>query len=107
MATLSGRRMDDDHIPKDLLYGELASGSQGTGCPQLCYKDTFKWNMKACDIIVENRTLWKQQVSPGRKRGVSAMHDATKDNRARRGKVVIKTKKLLLQISDMRHPPPK
>jgi uncharacterized membrane protein len=31
--------MGDVRIPKDLLYGELASGERKRGRPQLCYKD--------------------------------------------------------------------
>ena len=54
------------------IYAELASGSQGVACLQLCYKDVCKCDMMACNIdtkswelIVENRTLWTQQVSHG------------------------------------------
>ena len=69
-------RMEDGHIPKDLLYGKLATGARCRGHPQLCFKDVCKHDMKACNIKTEsweafadNRTLWKQQVSQGLKGG--------------------------------------
>jgi hypothetical protein len=37
--------MDDGRIPKDILYGELA-----TGRPALCYKDFCKRDLKSCNI---------------------------------------------------------
>ena len=40
------RRMDDGRIPKNLLYGELASGSRSQGRLRLRYKDTCKRDMK-------------------------------------------------------------
>jgi hypothetical protein len=65
-------RMGDGRIPKDLLYGELASGERKTGPPQLCYKDVCKRDLKACNIqptgrswedSASSRTVWKQQVA--------------------------------------------
>ena len=41
---------EDGRIPKDVLYGELASGSRRVGRPALCYKDTCKREMKTCNI---------------------------------------------------------
>ena len=35
-------RMKDGRIPKDLLYGELATGKRPTGRPQLRFKDVCK-----------------------------------------------------------------
>ena len=35
-------RMEDGRIPKDLLYGELATGKKPTERPQLCFKDVCK-----------------------------------------------------------------
>ncbi len=43
-------RMEDGRIPKDILYGELASGTRRSGHPTVCYKDTCKRDLKACDI---------------------------------------------------------
>ena len=42
--------MDEGHIPKDLLYGELATSSCPVGCPVLHFKDVCKSNMKLTDI---------------------------------------------------------
>ena len=75
-------RMEDGHIPKDLLYGELVIGARCRGHPQLCYKDVCKCDMKACNIdtdsweaFADDRTLWKQQVSQGLKRGEAAIQE--------------------------------
>ena len=69
-------RMEEGCIPKDLHFGELATGARCRGCPQLCYKDVCKHDMKACNIHTESweafadgKTLWKQQVSQGLNRG--------------------------------------
>ena len=59
-------RMPDGRIPKDLLYGELASGKRSTGRPQLRYCDVVKRDMKTMDIGTEsweslaaNRSKWR------------------------------------------------
>ena len=39
-------RMDDGRIPKDLLFGELSSGTRPTGRPALRYKDVCKRDLK-------------------------------------------------------------
>lgn len=46
--------MEDGRIPKDILYGELASGKRSVGRPQLRYKDVCKRDMKALNINSEN-----------------------------------------------------
>ncbi|KAL7865388.1 hypothetical protein SRHO_G00106350 [Serrasalmus rhombeus] len=58
--------MEDGRIPKDIFYGELASGKRPQGRPQLRYKDVCKCNMKALDINTEiwedtaaNRSNWR------------------------------------------------
>ena len=39
-------RMDDGRIPKDTLYGELATGTRPTGRPALRLKDVLKRDLK-------------------------------------------------------------
>ena len=48
------RRMEDGRIPKDILYGELASGNRTVGRPQLRYKDVCERDMKALGINTES-----------------------------------------------------
>ena len=49
--------MKDGRIPKDIFYGELASGRRTKGHPQLRYKDVCKRDMKALDI---NTDSWEE-----------------------------------------------
>ena len=46
--------MEDGRIPKDILYGELASGRRSKGRPQLRYKGVCKRDIKALDINTES-----------------------------------------------------
>ena len=43
-------RMEDGRIPKDLLFGELATGARPTGRPSLRFKDVCKRDLKDCAI---------------------------------------------------------
>ena len=68
--------MNDSRFPKDLLYGELATGARSKGRPHLRFKDVCKRDMKACNIDTEsweafadNRIMWKQLVSQGLENG--------------------------------------
>ncbi|KAL8559123.1 hypothetical protein ACOMHN_046171 [Nucella lapillus] len=45
-------RMQDGRLPKDILYGELATGSRPTGRPVLRYKDVCKRDLKDCGIVL-------------------------------------------------------
>jgi len=65
-------RMDDGRIPKDLLYGELATGSRPVGRPALRFKDVCKRDMKNCDIdpltweaTAVDRSTWRATVKTG------------------------------------------
>ncbi len=40
-------RMQDGRIPKDIMYGELASGTRPTGRPAFRYKDICNHDLKA------------------------------------------------------------
>ena len=44
-------RMHDGSVPKDILYGELATGSRPTGRPTLRYKDVLKRDLKGGGIV--------------------------------------------------------
>ena len=46
--------MEDGRIPKDILYGEFASGRRTKGRPQLRYKDVCKRDINALDINTES-----------------------------------------------------
>ena len=43
-------RMEDGRIPKDLLFGELATGTRPLGRPSLRFKDICKQDLKDCRI---------------------------------------------------------
>jgi len=43
-------RMEDGRIPKNILYGELASSKRSVGRLQLRYKDVCKRDLEALDI---------------------------------------------------------
>ena len=65
-------RMPDGRIPKDLLYGELATGKRAKGRPQLRFKDVCKRDMKALDIdperweeLADDRDRWRQELGRG------------------------------------------
>ena len=62
-------RMQDGRIPKDILFGELATGSRPIGRPKLRYKDTCKQDLKAGGIalsgieaVAADRSAWKLVV---------------------------------------------
>ena len=67
-----GGRMSADRLPKNILYGELASVSRPIGRPMLRYKDVSKRDLKACGIelrswecIAADRNLWRAATSAG------------------------------------------
>ena len=84
-------RMPDGRIPKDLLYGELASGKRPTGRPQLRYSDAVRRDMKAVDIDTEsweilaaNRSKWRETLTKHLKAGEEKLTQAATERRARR-----------------------
>ncbi|XP_076442830.1 uncharacterized protein LOC143281506 [Babylonia areolata] len=53
-------QMDDGRIHKDILYGELATGSRPAGRPVLCYRGVWKRDIRAGDMdpaVIANRPL--------------------------------------------------
>ena len=72
LSLLSQWRRDDGRIPKDLLYGQLATGSRRQGRPMFRFKDVCKRDMKACNIdpdiwesAANDRDSWRQSVQRG------------------------------------------
>ena len=58
--------MEDGRIPKDMLYGELATGSRPAGRPTIRYKDVCKRDLRAGDIaptdlkaLAADRNVWR------------------------------------------------
>ena len=67
------RRMEDGRLPKDVFYGELASGSRPVGRPMLRYKDVCRRDMKSAEInpdlweaAAADRSNWLASCSPDR-----------------------------------------
>ena len=85
-------RMEDGRIPKDLLYGELATWYRDKGRTQLRYKDVCKQDMKALNMdynnweaLAANRAAWKQELSASLKTGEQALK-AISEEMSRKGK---------------------
>ena len=82
-------RMDDGRIPKDILYGELASGRRSTDRSQLRYKDVVKRDMNALDIntatwedTAADSATWRSTLKQHLKAGEGKLMNATADKRA-------------------------
>ena len=65
-------RMGDGRIPKDVLYGELATGHRPAGRLALRFKDVCRCNLKLADIdqgsweqIADDRSAWWSAVRQG------------------------------------------
>ena len=64
--------MNDGRIPKDLLYGELATGKRPTGRPHLRFKDVRKRDLQALginsdswEVTATDRDAWRHTVEVG------------------------------------------
>ena len=63
-------RMEDDRIPKQTLYGQLADGTRSIGGQLKRFKDGLKANLKACGIppmelesLARDRSQWRASCS--------------------------------------------
>lgn len=63
-------RMNDNRLPKQLLYGELREGSRNVGGQKLRYKDVIKRHLKRVDcdvntweVTARDRKTWRGVVS--------------------------------------------
>ena len=85
-------RMEDGRIPKDLLYGELESGSRPIGRPKLRFKDVCKRDMLATGLPTDNwelhaadRSDWRSVCSLALQAGEERLKAEAVDRRAKRG----------------------
>ena len=85
------RRMEDGRIPKDILYGELATGKRKTGRPQLRFKDVCKRDMKALDMDIDSwedlasdRSGWRSTLHTQLQVGETKLLEKEAEKRARR-----------------------
>ena len=63
-------RMEDGRIPKDLLYGELATGKDQQDDPKLRFKDVCKRDLQALgintdswEVAATDRDAWRHSKS--------------------------------------------
>ena len=66
------QRMEDDRLPKQVLYSELSEGTRAVGRPKLRYKDLCKTTLRELNIdidnwegIAEDRGLWRSTIRDG------------------------------------------
>ena len=64
--------MNDEHLPKRLLYGELITGKCPVGRPKVQFKDSMKMSLKDLEIPVKtwerlatDQVRWQEQISRG------------------------------------------
>lgn len=84
-------RMQDRRIPKDVLYGELATRSRPKGRPHLRFKDVGKQDMKARNIdptcweaTAADRSQWRLAISTGILRSEKRREDLWEERKERR-----------------------
>ena len=84
-------RMHDGRLPKDILYGELATGSRPTGRPTLRYKDVLKRDLKAGGIepsgneaLAADRSGWRYTTKSAIKTAEQKREEQWEEKRARR-----------------------
>ena len=84
-------RKEDGRIPKDLLYGELESGSRPVGRPKLRFKDVCKRDMLATGLPTGNwethaadRGEWSSVCSRALQVGETRLKAEADEKRAKR-----------------------
>ena len=53
-------RIDDNHLLKAVMYGELSTRKHDKGAPYKRFKDSLKKSLLICNI---NRQLWETQAT--------------------------------------------
>ena len=84
-------RMQDGRLPKEILYGELATGSRPTGRPTLRYKDVLKRDLKAGGIapagfeaLAADRSGWRYTTESAIKTAEQKREKQWEEKRAHR-----------------------
>ena len=84
-------RMQDGRIPKDILFGELATGSRSTGRPLFRFKDVCKRDLKARNIssgnleaLVEDRVPWRHTINEAIRTSEKRREDKVEESKARK-----------------------
>ena len=83
--------MANGRIPKDMLYGELVTGTRTVGRPYLRYRETCERDMKLAGIdtttweaAADDRRHWRAVVKAGMRRGEDnrSVYEAVKREKA-------------------------
>ena len=84
-------RMPDGRIPKDILFGQLASGTRGRGRPHLRFKDVCKGDLVSAGIemhkwedLTANRDLWRHEIHQGSITSEEKLRQTADDKREER-----------------------
>ena len=81
-------RIQDGRIPKDILFGELATGSRSTGRPLLRFKDVCKRDLKAVlgnlETLVEDRVTWRHTINETIRTSKKRREDKMEESKARK-----------------------
>ena len=83
--------MHDGRLPKDILYGQLATGYRPTGRPMLRYKDVLKRDLKAGGIapagfeaLAADHSGWRHTTKSAIKTAEQKRGEQWEEKRARR-----------------------
>lgn len=92
--------IQDGHIPKDLLYGELASGRRPARQPQLHYRNVVRCDVKSVDINTES---WESLAAIRSKwRGTLTKHLKSREEKLKQ----VTMERQLQQTKDRTHMQP-
>ena len=95
-------RMNDNRLPRQILYSELSTGNRHRGAPLRRYKDQLKRTMKKCDI---NPGSWEDQALDRKtwRQTIAAAADTFEQDRRR--EVEERRERRKARLSQPRPPP--
>ncbi|KAI8487404.1 hypothetical protein Bbelb_348730 [Branchiostoma belcheri] len=82
-------RMDDNRLPKKILYGELSQGSRPRGRPKLRFKDLCKatlqdFSIESWEKAASDRSKWRAAIHKGTELFKAARESRKAEARSRR-----------------------